>query len=158
MVEILITQEQRDRADKLYEFNILKGSVTRGEGNKVGALGEIIVLDTYNNVAEYVGDYHYDLIIKDKKIDVKTKKQNVPPLMEHKANIFAYNIKQKCDFYCFVAIHSSLTKGWILGWKQKEKFFEEATFRKKGEVDKTGTNVGWTFKHDCYVMTNADLD
>ena len=78
--------------------------------------------------------------------------------MEHKANIFAYNIRQKCDFYCFVAIHSSLTRGWIVGWKQKEKFFEEATFRKKGEVDKTGTNVGWTFKHDCYVMTNADLD
>jgi len=158
IVEINITNEQIKRAEELYEFNVLKGSVTEGEGNKVGALGEIIVLDFYGKYSEYVGDYNYDLIIKGKKVDVKTKKQNVPPLLEHKANIFAYNTKQQCDYYCFVAIHSSMTKGWILGWKKKEDFFKEATFRKKGEVDKTGTNVGWTFKHDCYVLTNKDLD
>ena len=158
MIEIKITDDQRKRAEELYEFNVLKGSVTEGEGNKVGALGEIIVLDHYIDKAEYVGDYNYDLIIKDKKVDVKTKKQTVPPRPEHKANIFAYNTTQKCDFYCFVAIHSSLKTGWILGWKAKEKFFEEATFRRKGEVDETGSNKGWTFKHDCYVMTNADLD
>jgi hypothetical protein len=158
MKKITITDEQRKRAEELYEFNVLKGSVTKGEGNKVGALGEIIVLDNYGDKAVYVGDYNYDLIIKDKKVDVKTKKQAVPPRPEHKANIFAYNTKQKCDFYCFVAIHSSLKTGWILGWKEKEKFFKEATFRRKGELDETGSNKGWTFKHDCYVMTNADLD
>ena len=158
MIEISITDDQRKRAKDLYDFNVLNGSVTEGKGNEVGALGEIIVLDRYKDIGEYVGHYDYDLIIKGKKIDVKTKKQNVPPQLSHKANIFAWNTTQKCDYYCFVAIHSSLKTGWILGWKDKTKFFEEATFRKKGEVDKTGTNEGWTFKHDCYVMTNSDLD
>jgi hypothetical protein len=53
--EILITEEQRTRAEELYKFNVLKGSVTEGEGNKVGALGEIIVFDKYANKTKYVG-------------------------------------------------------------------------------------------------------
>lgn len=158
MVEIQITQEQRDRANELYEFNVLKGSVTRGEGNKVGALGEIIVLDRYADVATYVGDYNYDLIIKDKKIDVKTKKQNVAPAMHHTFNIFAYNTRQECDYYCFVVIHVSLERGWIVGWKQKDEFMKTAKFRKKGEVDDSIPGCTWTFKGDCYCLKITELD
>lgn len=158
MITISITDDQRKRGEELYEFNVLKGSVTEGEGNKVGALGEIIVLDHYGDKAEYAGDFDYDMLINGHKVDVKTKKQAIIPRPHHKANIFAYNTKQKCDYYLFVAIHASLKKGWILGMKAKDKFFKEATFRKSGEVDKTGYNKGWIFKDDCYVMTNADLD
>ena len=73
MIEIRISKEQKERAKKLYEFNVLKGSVTKGEGNKVGALGEIIVLDRFKNESKYVGDYNYDLIIKGKKWMLKLK-------------------------------------------------------------------------------------
>ena len=158
MIKINITEEQRRRAEELYGFNVLNGSVTEGEGNKVGSLGEIIVLDYYKDYSKYAGEYDYDLLIKGKKVDVKSKKQNVPPNPSHKANIFAWNTTQKRDYYCFVAIHSNLKVGWIIGWKEKEAFFKEAIFRKKGEVDTTGTNVGWTFKSDCYCLTVADLD
>ena len=160
MVEIEITEDQRKRAKELYEFNVLKGSVTKGKGNEVGALGEVIVLDYFSEKTEteYVGSYDYDMIIKKKKVDVKTKLQNFAPKPYHRANIFAYNIRQKCDYYCFVAILSDLSKGWIIGWKQKDKFFEEAIFRKKGEVDEGGTNEGWTFKDDCYCLNNSQLD
>ena len=158
MHKINITDDQRNRAKELYEFNVLKGSVTKGEGNEVGALGEIIVLDRYKELAEYVGDYHYDLIIKGKKVDVKTKKQNVPPASHHTYNIFAYNTTQKCDWYCFVVIHSSLKTGWIVGWKDKEEFFKTAKFRKKGEVDDTIPNCEWTFKDDCYCLKITELD
>jgi hypothetical protein len=48
MIEIEITEEQRKRAKELYEFNVLKGSVTKGKGNEVGALGEVIVLDYFS--------------------------------------------------------------------------------------------------------------
>jgi len=158
MIEINITDEQRKRANELYEFNVLKGSVTRGVGNEVGALGEIIVLDRYQNKATYAGDYNYDLIIKGKKVDVKTKKQNVPPANHHTFNIFAYNTKQKCDYYCFVVIHSNLQRGWIVGWKDKQEFFDTATFRKKGEIDDTIPNCSWTFKGDCYCLKITELD
>jgi len=158
MIEFDITDEQRKRANELYEFNVLNGSVTRGEGNEVGALGEILVLDKYKDKAEYVGDYNYDLIIKDKKVDVKTKKQNVPPANHHTYNIFAFNTTQKCDYYCFVVIHKDLTKGWIVGWKQKDEFFKTAKFRKKGEVDDSIPNCTWTFKGDCYCLKITELD
>jgi hypothetical protein len=157
MIEINITDEQRKRADELYEFNVLKGSVTKGEGNRIGALGEIIVLDRFKEDSEYVGDYNYDLIIKDKKIDVKTKKQNMRPASHHSVNIFAYNTTQKCDYYCFVLIHCLMQKGWIVGWKEKDKFYEEATFREKGEVDST-LNTSWAFRDDCYTMKITELD
>jgi hypothetical protein len=58
--EILITDDQRKRAKELYEFNVLKGSVTEGKGNEVGALGEIIVWDEYKKKTKYVGSYDYD--------------------------------------------------------------------------------------------------
>lgn len=158
MIEINITENQRQRAKELYEFNILNGSVTRGAGNEVGALGEIIVLDRYKDNAEYVGDYNYDLIIKGKRVDVKTKKQNVPPASHHTFNIFAYNTKQECDYYCFVVIHKSLEKGWIVGWKQKDEFFRTAQFRKEGEIDDSIPNCTWTFKGDCYCLKITELD
>jgi len=158
VVEIDITEDQRQRAKELYEFNVLKGSVTEGKGNEVGALGEIIVWDQYKKKTEYVGSYDYDMIIKGKKVDVKTKLQNMAPQPYHRANIFAYNTRQKCDYYCFVAILSDLSKGWIIGWKEKEKFFEEAEFHKKGTVDKKGSDPTWTFKGDCYCLDNSQLE
>ena len=157
MIEIRITEEQRKRANELYEFNVLKGSVTKGEGNEIGALGEIIVLDYYGDKAEYVGDYDYDLIIKGKKVDVKTKKQNIRPAKHHSCNIFAYNTKQKCDWYCFVFIHQSLNFGWIMGWLTKDDFYKKAIFRRNGEVDTT-LNTKWVFKGNCYTIKVTELD
>lgn len=158
MREFLITEDQRKRAKELYEFNVLKGSVTEGRGNEVGALGEILVWDAYKSKTEYVGDYNYDMIIKKKKVDVKTKLQNMAPEPYHRANIFAFNTRQKCDYYCFVAILTDLSKGWIIGWKRKEDFFSEAEFHKKGEVDMKGSDPTWTFKGDCYCLDNSQLE
>jgi hypothetical protein len=153
--EILITDEQRKRAEKLYEFDILNGSVTKGVGNKIGALGEVIVFDKYNKKAEYIGSYDYDLIIKGKKVDVKTKAQNVPPATHHTYNIFAFNTTQKCDYYCFVVILNDLSKAWIVGWKEKEAFLKEATFREKGDVDDVGGHI---FPSDCYCLKYNQLE
>jgi len=156
--EILITDDQRKRAKELYEFNVLNGSVTEGKGNEVGALGEVIVWDKYKNKTKYVGSYDYDMIIKGKKVDVKTKAQNYPPAPHHTYNIFAFNTKQKCDYYCFVVVHNDLSRAWIVGWKQKEAFFKEARFRKKGEIDDNIPNGTWTFKGDCYCLNISQLE
>lgn len=42
---IEISEDQIDRAKKLYQFNELKGSITKGKSNIYGALGEIIIYD-----------------------------------------------------------------------------------------------------------------
>jgi hypothetical protein len=71
------------------------------------------------------------MIIKGKKIDVKTKKQNYPPAPHHTYNIFAFNTRQKCDYYCFVVVLSDLTKAWIVGWKDKENSSKKLDSEKK---------------------------
>lgn len=158
MQEILITEDQRQRSKKLYEFNILNGSVTQGKGNEAGALGEIVVWDRYISLVRYIGSYDFDMFIKMMKVDVKTKVQNYPPAPHHTYNIFAFNTKQKCDYYCFVVVHTDLTRAWIVGWKQKDAFFKEAKFRKKGEIDDNIPNSTWAFKGDCYCLNIGQLE
>jgi hypothetical protein len=51
-----------------------------------------------------------------------------------------------------VVILSDLSKGWIVGWKDKESFFKEATFKKKGDLDDNSPNSSFRFRDDCYCM------
>ena len=50
--------------------------------------------------------FDYDLIINNKKIDVKTKRftSKFTPNKNWTLNIPNYNTKQKCDYYCFVGM------------------------------------------------------
>ena len=147
-----ITKEQIDRAKKLYPFKDLKGSITKGESNIFGALGEVIIHDinkANGNNVDFNSTYDYDLIINGFKVDVKTKKTTVKPKGNYLCSISSFNTKQKCDYYFFVRITEDLKECYILGYKRKADFFKEATFNKKGEIDPEGNGV-WTFKDDCY--------
>jgi hypothetical protein len=55
-------------------------------------------------------------------------------------------------------VHKSLRTGWIVGWKKKDDFFKEATFRKAGEIDDTIEGCEWKFKGDCYCLKITDLE
>jgi hypothetical protein len=147
--EIEITEHQRMIARELYPFNSLPGSVTKGESQMYGALGEIIVHDYYVQKGFDVSPdntYDYDLLMQGYKVDVKTKKVRTRPQAHHFASIPAWNTRQKCDIYMFARILEDMSKGWILGYKTKHSFYKEATFNKEGDKDWNG----WTFKTDCY--------
>jgi len=157
MIEIKITSEQIDRAEKLYPFDNLNGSIMKGTSDLYGALGEIIVQDYFKSIGKnvsYEGNYDYDLIIESKKIDVKTKKVLKLNTEYVLASVSAYNTKQQCDFYFFCQVSCDKSKGWILGYKSKSDFFEQAFFRKKGDVDEDG----FVFKGDCYNLKIKDLN
>ena len=151
-----ITEDQRIRAKELYEFKILKGSVTKGKGNIYGALGEIIVQDYYLSKGKdvnYVGSYDYDLIINEYKIDVKSKVTSVIPKGNYNCCVYSYNTRQKCDYYMFVRIKFDLTIGYILGGIKKEEFYNKAIFNKKGDYD----GNGYYFLGDCYNLKIKEL-
>jgi hypothetical protein len=40
-----------------------------------------------------------------------------------------------------------MTKGWILGWLNKEDYFKAALFLKKGHIDPSNN---WKVLTDCY--------
>ena len=62
MKKYTITKPQLKRAKELFDFKELNNSITKGEGNLAGAVGEIIVKDAYGGIGE--NTYDYDTIIK----------------------------------------------------------------------------------------------
>ena len=149
---IEISKRQIERARKLYPFKELKGSITKGEGNLRGALGEIIVFDIFTEKGykvDFNSTFDFDLIIDGHKIDVKTKATNYKPVDSFNCCIPDAQKKQKCDYYFFTYISYDYKKCYLVGYKSKESFFKEADFANKGEIDPNGNGV-WTFKDDCY--------
>lgn len=156
MITINITPEQIERAKILYEFGVLNNSITNGESNIFGAMGEIIVLDHYksqNKDIKHLPTYDYDFIITGKKIDVKTKKVYNLDTANVNASVSAFNTSQKCDYYIFCQVKADMSKGWILGYMPKAGFYENAFYKKTGETD---TN-GFVFKGSCYNMRIKDI-
>ena len=153
MIHINITPEDITKANILSEeMGQLKNSITKGQGNIHGFLGEIIVSKFLG--IEISNTYDYDMVFNNTKIDVKTKRVTTPPKDYYECSVADLNTKQKCDVYVFTRILKDMTKGWILGYLNKEDYFKKATFLKKGMVDPSN---GWTVSTDCYNLPISEL-
>ena len=139
---------------KANQMGTIKNSITKGQGNIAGFIGEEIVLNYLNEKDN--NSYDYDLILKDgRKVDVKTKRTTVKPRINYDCSVAAFNTKQKCDVYIFCRILNDLSKGWILGYKDKEDYFNEARFMKKNEIDPANN---FRVRADCYNVAIEDLE
>lgn len=155
MIKVMINDNQIIEAKrKAEEMGLIRNSITSGEGNLIGFLGEIIVAEYFGGIIQ--NTYDYDIIINNKKIDVKTKKTTVIPEPNYLASVAAYNTKQKCDSYYFVRIDLDKKVGYLLGGLSKKSFFEKAVFYKEGDLDPSST-FGWRFKADCYNVKFYEL-
>ena len=158
MIEVTITEQHIEEAEKLYCFNKLKNSITEGKSEIYGAIGEVISLGFFQAHCEtvnYVGSYDYDLIVNGKKVDIKTKKVNNPPQPNHNATIPAVNTKQQTDIYFFVYVLSDKSKAFLVGWLNKESFFEVAELKKEGEFD---GKTSFQYRADTYSTTLSKLN
>lgn len=155
MIEVLITEDMFQSAtQKADDLGRLKNSIMQGQGNLTGFLGEEVALLIMGG--ELTNTYDYDLIDKKgAKIDVKTKLTKVKPRDYYECSVAAYNIKQRCDVYAFVRVATDYSKAWFLGTKQKESYFQEATFKKKGDVDPSNN---FTVRADCYNLPINKLE
>lgn len=153
MLEVCVTQDFIEKAKaKSFEMGKLNNSITSGDGNLSGFIGEFIVAELIG--AEVSNTYDYDLIWDSLKIDVKTKRTNFTPKKNYECSIAAFNIRQKCDQYAFVRVKNDLSKAWVLGYYPKNLYFTDAKFHKKGDFD---SDNGFTFKADCYNLKIEDL-
>jgi len=154
MIEIEITNQMRDMAQtKAEEMGKLHNSITGGNGNLVGFLGEAIVANLIGT--ELINTYDYDLIYLDRiKIDVKTKRTDVRPQPYYECSVADFNTKQDCDWYVFTRILNSCSRGWVLGFLPKKAFYKKASYHRKGDVDLSNYFI---FKADCYNIKIEDL-
>lgn len=154
MHQIEVTADQLLQSrDMAVQMGRLHNSITRGQGNIAGFIGEILVRDLFKGRHE--NTYDYDLVLPDgATVDVKTKRTSVAPKDHYECSIAALNTKQACDFYAFMRVKNDYSVAWFLGIIPKDEYFDLATFRKKGEVD---PDNGYVVKSDCYNLSIAEL-
>ncbi len=155
IVRIALTPQMVSEAEGLAEdLGILRNSITKGDGNLAGFLGEVAVAKHFEGrgiPVEHNNTYDYDLTIGKKRItiDVKTKRCTSKPFPYYECSVANFNATQKCDRYVFARV--TAREVYLLGWITKEDFKEKAVFHKKGETD---TNIvgGKPFKFhaDCW--------
>ena len=151
MIEVEITEEMIRTAEvKAAEMGKLKKSITDGEGNIAGFLGEEIANGILGGTIENTKDY--DIVHDGLRYDVKTKRCTSPPKPWYECSVAAFNVVQKCDRYVFVRIQQNketkkFEQAWVLGWFDKDKYFLFANKLKKGQRD--GDNW-FKVKADCY--------
>lgn len=157
MIEVKITEEMKKKAwRKSREMGEINNSITKGDGNIAGFLGEEVA--NFLIKGEVTNTYDYDIIKDGRKYDVKTKRCTSQPKNYYECSVAAFNTKQKCDEYVFVRIENVKGKwgrAWVLGCYPKDKYFEDAKFLKKGQKD--GDN-GFLVKANCYNMPIKDLN
>ena len=154
MIEVQITNSMRETAhDMSSEMGILSRSITRGQGNVYGFLGELVALDVLGGIHQNTMDY--DILVDGSKIDVKTKKTTVKPKPDYDCSVADLTRKQNCDYYAFVRVLSDQSVGWFLGLKKAEQYFTDARYIKKGDYDNSN---GFTARANCYNMSISALD
>ena len=152
-------REATDWAENLGGIN---NSITRGDGNYAGRLGELALAKHLGVEVEDHKDY--DLIYNGEMVEVKTKRRATKPKSNYTVNIAATSKHQKPDKYAFLSIeyadrdrggnYSDLQYIWLCGYKSAEQFFEEAEFWPKGTPDPPSFKT----HRDMYVMKIWELD
>ena len=146
MVEIPLEglhEPAQARADKV---PALRRSMRGGQGNEVGAMGELVAmryLDLIGIGYRDEGQVNHDLWTAYGTVDVKTKERSVAPRMNYDCTVPDYNGDvQQPDMYLFVSLLSDgsagcgrFLRGWVLGTISREKFYEDATLWRPGTVD-----------------------
>ena len=155
MITITPNLDQLKRAKTLYDFGILDNSITQGDGSAAGAIAEICFFDYFKEIGKeiiHAKHHDYDFILTDKKIEVKAMRVNTIPKLMHHCNLSSHNLRQKCDYYCFISVMNDFTKVFINGYISKKDFFDNAVLHLEGE-----TENNFTYKCDTMTMTISQL-
>ena len=157
MIEVKVTDYMRVKARSMAkDLGKLKNSITKGEGNVAGFVGELIALDYLGGVK--ANTYDFDIVSGGKTYDVKTKRCTSPPKPHYDCSVAAFNTKQRCDVYFFVRVQfqgDRPVKALVLGQKDKAEYFKQARKLKKGEVDPSNN---FKVKADCYNLSINKLE
>lgn len=154
MISISVTDESIQEATEMAnDMGKLRNSITSGDGNIAGFLGEVLVRKLLN--AEQQNTYQYDLMLPNGlTIDVKTKRTKVKPLDYYECSVAALNTEQQCKYYAFMRVSNDYKRAWFIGLIPKIIYFHKARKLTKGDVD--GDN-NFIVKSDCYNMSIKDV-
>jgi hypothetical protein len=154
MIEIPVSDEALLKARKqAVEMGKLNNSITKGQGNVAGFVGEIVTAELLG--ATQQNTYDYDLVlINGQTVDVKTKRTSVTPLPHYDCSVAKLSTHQSCDNLAFVRVKNDYSVAWFLGMIPRLQYYEVARYMNKGDVD---PDNGYVVKSSCYNLSIEDL-
>jgi hypothetical protein len=159
MIEVEITKDMIELAlERAAQVPLLRNSDTQGHGTKIAALSDLMVQKVWGG--RIMSDKSYDFDWISPKLflfEIKAKERNVVPEPWHNCTVKEYNTNQRCDYYLFTSIFGDYSRGWILGYIEKKKFFENARLFKKGEIDPDPRGDRYAFPSNCYNLKIEQL-
>ena len=155
MIHLDVLPEEISRAsDMARSLGGIDKSILAGRGNMAGFVGELVV-------SRYLGctvqnTYQHDLLIGDRRYDVKTKRRKSLPLPTYMASITGYQ-DQMAYGYIFVSVQHSdgvPTVATLCGHMPRREFKERATYVAAGDTDPSNN---WTCSMDCWSLPYSEL-
>ena len=137
-------------------------------GNKIqkktaGFVGQIAAHKFFVG-SKHIDAYDYDLMLEEKRLEVKTATRNIAPRYEYEfwCRIAASNDTQLCDYYIFCqtqwqhqAKEEKLMHGaWVLGFLSVKDAREKMHFAKKGSIEKGDE---FPERGDCWKVSVIDI-
>jgi len=152
-MEILITEEIIQDAKKKQKSKfILDRSFTKNEENHfAGFVGEALFHKQYPT-AIYEG-YSPDFFLKNKKIEIKTAGTNYTPKPFWQKAIPQEEIdNHDFDYIVIVSVMLDLSKGWLVGYLDRQSFMDKTFFTYPGDIPESGAEKyirgGYTIRFD----------
>lgn len=156
MIVCTPSQDTLSKANQIAKIQgNLKNSITNGERNSQGVLGELAVKKYLGINADIKGTKDYDFIYNGKKIEVKTMGTNYNPNDTYICSINKNSAFQDCDIYVFCFLNLKTNKLFIYGWCTKKYFYENCYYQPKGEPVR-GLEKG--LKEDQYRLKVTNLN
>jgi len=161
---IVLTPPIEDRRKARAEakaIGALVNSFTKGGGNAIGMMGEILV--HRHTGGARVGDvcYSHDIVLPNGlTIDVKTTLATKVPEPHYVARVYGSEkakekLATKCDVYYFVRCNKNLTFACIIGWLPAREFIERALWLPRGNVDPSDGKLSFA---DEYTLPISELN
>jgi len=152
MTELYVEEGFVERAEKMAE--------KRGgrELDLTGCMGQLAVADYLDT--HVVDDKHYDMVVGDKHISVKTKRRSTAPRPYYDVSVTIAR-SEVCgpeDYFIFISLqytNREFDKVHMLGMMESQKYLSEASFVASGAVDE---NNNFRAYIDMYNMPISKLD
>lgn len=132
-------------------------------GNKeqqyTGILGEIVIYNiVYGRLPDYSEAGTVDIVINDKKVDIKTMGRTVYMKPNYVHNFVGYQKDFPNDIYIFNSIVKKERTIQICGWLPKEEFFKKCSFFDKGMPRFRSDGSSFETKAPLYEIENKELN
>ena len=155
--------------DRRYAVEVLKttnfGHRSRGfngnyEKQYTGLIGELTLHRVLGLTRpKYTsGRLDTDILINNKKVDIKSMARNVYMQDHYVHNFVAYQRDMPSDILLFISINKKSGVVQICGWLEKEKFLENASFFDQGDKRERDDGTSFVLRAPLYEIEQNKLN